>query len=689
MSRNLADNEEIGRYREAVRAYLGLELDAERFTSTRLQHGIYGQRQEGVNMVRIKLPGGRLSAPQLRAIADVVEQFAERDCAHITTRQDFQVHFVPLERTPDAMARLAEAGLTTREACGNTIRNVTACPLAGVCPHEHTDVTRHLDHAVDHFLRNPLNQQMPRKFKVSFSGCEADCAQGMMHDLGIIATRRDGKPGFRVLAGGGLGHKPHEAIEVESFIEEDRLIMAMEALVALHNHYSDRTKRAKSRIKFLVDRFGAEGFVEKYKQEFARVSDALAAAPAARGEWRDAPPVGTAEPGAPRAVLAQRQAGLVVFPVSVPLGDLDARRLRGLADVVDSHGIEEIRTTQDQNITLVGVALDKVESVRTALAALGLHAPKAGDNVVACPGAATCRLGITTSTLLAPKLDGGPADLRIRVSGCHNGCAQPETGDIGIYGEGRRMHGKLVPHYQTYFGGDGRRGGGLAIKGPSVPSGRIVDALARVEADFAADRQGDETFFAWTRRRGADHFKTLLADLVEVAPEQVPALLQDHGVEGDFKVLQLGGGECAGASQVAIGSNFFAAAHERNYRDALLMQRKLGESAHCAAEIARLVGDGLCQLVGAGRTELLAQMPEKLAPHLPDDYFVSRLATFAKEFERPEAELDQATLTSHYATLDEFTLAVADLCVARDVPVDLTGSLPKRAAARSSAPVTV
>lgn len=687
MNHDLANQEEIERYADAVRAFVNLELDNERFTAIRLQHGVYGQRQEGVQMVRVKLPGGRLGPAQLRAVADVAGGYAEKDVAHITTRQDFQVHYVPLEKTPDAMRRLSQAGLTTREACGNTIRNVTACALSGVCPHERTDVNVHLDHAVRHFLRNPLNQQMPRKFKVSFSGCEADCAQGMMHDLGVVATVRDGKPGFRVVAGGGLGHKPHEAIVVEEFIDEARLLVAFEAVVAMHNRYSDRTKRAKSRIKFLVDRFGKDGFLEKYREEFAKAEHGLGTTAAARGEWHPVAQPGRRDAGAPRATLAQRQPGHYIVPVSVPIGDLPSGQLHGIADLMERLGLAEIRATQDQNLIFVNVPEASLNELRAGLAALGLHEPKAGEDVVACPGASTCRLGITTSKVLGAKISGGASDLRVRVSGCHNGCAQPETGEIGIYGEGRRMHGKLIPHYQTYFGGDGRQGGGLALKGPSVPASRIGIAVERVERDYAASKHGDESFFAWTRRRGIQHINALLADLVEVSADAVAEVARDHGVENDFKVLQLGGGECAGVSQVQIGSNFFAAAHERNYRDALLMQRKFSEAASCGAEIARLIGESLGQLVGAPKgTHALAELPTVLGPFLPDSYFAERLTGFAAEFARTEDDHDQARLAKTFADLDEFTLAVADLCVTRDVPVDLRGALPPvRAGSRAPA----
>src|SRR5512146_868137 len=343
---DLVDFDEIERYSLALSAYRNDEIDADRFTAIRLQQGIYGQRQDGVNMVRIKLPGGRLSAPQLAAIAGALEKHARHDVVHITTRQDIQMHYVPLEDTPAVLQELGRAGLTTREACGNTIRNITACPLAGVCPREHVDVTRHLDGAVRHFLRNPLNQQMPRKFKVSFSGCEADCAQGLMHDLGIVAVHEDGQFGFRIMAGGGLGHKPHHAVVIEPFVEEKDLLLVMEAAIALHNRYSDRAKRAKSRIKFLVDRFGAEGFIETYREELARVKRALADLEYPRGRWLGG--AGTAIPGAgaPRGPFPQRQPGSAVAPISVPLGNLNAIQLRGLAQVLTEFGLLRIRTTQ-------------------------------------------------------------------------------------------------------------------------------------------------------------------------------------------------------------------------------------------------------------------------------------------------------------------------------------------------------
>ncbi|MEO8997113.1 MAG: nitrite/sulfite reductase, partial [Nitrosospira sp.] len=341
---HLANDEEINSYGQSVQEFQDLNMDAARFTAGRLQMGIYGQRQEGVNMVRIKLPGGRLSAPKLRKIASALENYSRHDVVHITTRQDIQMHYVPLEQTPAVLNHLAEAGLTTREACGNTIRNITTCPLSGVCPRQHVDVTTHLEGTVQHLLRNPLTQQMPRKFKISLSACESDCAQGMMHDLGVVAVRNGSRFGFKILAGGGLGHKPREAIVIEEFIEEKDLLSVMEAVIQLHNRYSDRPKRAKSRIKFLVDKFGPEGFIEKYREELSRTQSALATLDYPKGEWSKGS-VDSEAPGlgAPRHIFAQKQPGYYVFPISVPMGNLNVTHLRGLAHICETFELPDIR----------------------------------------------------------------------------------------------------------------------------------------------------------------------------------------------------------------------------------------------------------------------------------------------------------------------------------------------------------
>ncbi len=678
----LVNFDELDRYEQAVGAFLNKKLDADRFMSARLQQGVYGQRQDGVHMIRVKVPGGKMLPHQLTAIAEVLEQYAQHDVVHVSTRQNFQIHYVPTADTPAVLRLLGEAGLTTREACGNTVRNITACPLAGVCAREHLDIMPVLDGAVAHFLRHPLTQHLPRKFKISFSGCEHDCAQGMMHDLGVVAVQKDGRYGYKVLAGGGLGHKPREAIVVEEFIEEQDLLPCMEAIVSLHHRYSDRVKRAKARIKFLVDRFGAEGFIEKYKEEYARTKAAFAGKAYPKGEWSGVMEPGAAcGMGAPGQVFAQKQAGLNVFPIRLEIGDITAKQLRGIARIMQDEGLSDIRTTQDQNLMIVNVPDARIDAIRRALAPLGLGEPKTGNDVVACPGTSTCRLGITSSKIIGLKLSGGEANLRIRVSGCHNGCAQPELGDIGIYGEGKRMHGKLVPHYQMYFGGDGRAHGALGFKSVSVPVQRVEQAVARVQQSYLKERVNDETFFNWARRRGKESFTELLTDLTVVTPEQVPALMSDHGEEGAFKVLQLGGGECAGAAQELVSSRFFEAAYERSCRNAFIYQHKLLDATECAEAMARLVGQSLLFVMGEKSLDdlnAIAQTARTQLQELRPEYvpLADNLEQLAQGLSALKEDCDEARFNALMPQLDSWMTQSARTCEAFDPQLDLSGTLP-------------
>lgn len=675
--RSLVDHEELQRFEESVQAFLRDEIDAERFQSIRLQQGIYGQRQEGVHMVRVKIPGGRLSPAQLEAIGEALEKCSEIDRAHITTRQDIQLHHVPTANVPEALRVLAGAGLTTREACNNTVRNVSCCPLAGVCPSEHVDIRTHQDHVMRHLLRHPLTQHLPRKFKISFSGCEADCAQGMIHDLAIVAVRQNGRFGFRLLAGGGLGHKPREAIVIEDCIPEEELVPCVEAVISLHNRHSDRKRRARSRIKFLVDRFGAEGFVEKYREELERTRVALQDHDHPRGTWEPgAPSPSHANPGAPRQVLEQRQSGQFIVPVSIPIGDMTAAQMRGIAALLDREELTDLRTTQDQNLMLVGVPRKQLAAVREGLTALGLGEPRPGDDVVTCPGTSTCRLGITSSKIIGTRIDGGDLDLRIRASGCHNGCAQPETGDIGIYGEGKRLHGRLVPHYQLYIGGDGRGGGAIAIKGPSVPAARTPQAIEQIKEAYRTGRRDAESFFAWAHRQEPDYFRQLLCDVATIAPEDLPTVLNDHGQEEAFRVFQFGGGECAGAAQETVAANFAEAANERNYRNGFFLQRNHAEAIDCARAIARLVGQSLLFLAGQPATDDLREIGEQLQETLSADPSLGvRLTTLAETLDRLSTRFDDTAFRQLADDLDAWTINAGSVCQNIDRQLDLSASL--------------
>jgi dissimilatory sulfite reductase (desulfoviridin) alpha/beta subunit/TusA-related sulfurtransferase len=498
-----------------------------------------------------------------------------------------------------------------------------------------------------------------------------------MHDLAVIAIQKDGRFGFKLLAAGGLGHKPYHALTVEEFVEEKDLLACMEAVITLHNKYSDRKRRARSRVKFLVDKFGAEGFLEKYREELARTKVAYADYDYPKGRWaQGAAHAETPFPGAPRRIIKQKQDGLHVFPIKLPIGDITPAQLRAVAAAMKQEGLSDVRTTQDQNLMITGLREEAIPRLRAALATVGLGEPKPGDSVVACPGTSTCRLGITSSKAIGAKLSGGPLDLRVRASGCQNGCAQPETGDIGIYGEGKRLHGKLVPHYQMYFGGDGRSHGGIGLKGPSIPVVRIERAVERVQQTFAKDRSDGESFFHWSRRRGADYFGELLADLKAVAPEEVPSLLQDHGQSEQFKVLQLGGGECAGAAQSLVAANFAEAAHERNYRDAFRLQRQGEDAVECAKQTLRLVGQSVLFLAGQQAESDLPGIARQLNEALPNSGLGARLAEFQHGLAAQPENFDDPALKALSDQMDQWMLEAAGVCQGIDKQLDLSASLP-------------
>jgi sulfite reductase (NADPH) hemoprotein beta-component len=622
---------------------------------------------------------------QLVAIAEVVEKYANHKIAHVSTRQDIQLHYVPTENTPALLRHLAGYDLTTREACGNTVRNITTCPLASVCPREHVDVTTHLEGATRRFLRHPLTQHLPRKFKISFSGCEHDCAQAMMHDLGVVATQQDGKFGFKVLAAGGLGHKPHEAIVIEPFLEEKDLLPSMEAVIALHHRYSDRKRRAKARVKFLVDKFGREGFLEKYREEFARTKSAFENQDYPKGDWKGGTPGVAPGAGAPRQVFGQKQKGMFVFPIAVPIGDLTTPQLRGIAAIMEREGLSDIRTTQDQNLMISDVPEATIARLRAALQEIGLGEPKAGDDVVACPGTSTCKLGITSSKIVGELLNGGPLDLRVRVSGCHNSCAQPDTGDIGLYGEGRRLFGKLIPHYVIQLGGNGMAGGALTFDGPEIPAARVVAAVQRVKDKYQSERHTDEPFFAWSRRMGADYFETLLADLAKVEEADLASVLSDHGELNAFKVLQLGGGECGGANQEQVSAFFFEAAYERDCRNDFAVAHKYPEALECLEAIARLTAKSVLHVTTRKIVEAeLGALPNLIREALPQrPEFESALQTLLPALEAFRANPEPDTYKAAADQVDGWMRQCARFCESLDPLLDLSTSVPRDADPRS------
>lgn len=567
-----ADFAEIDRFEAEVARYLSGDLDTEDFRRLRLWMGVYGQRLiTDVHMIRTKIVGGALTAAGLDACADVAEQHS-RGWGHLTTRQNIQFHFVRIQDAAPALRRLAAGGITTREACGDTVRNVTACHLAGVCPLEVLDVNAAAEAVSRHFLRNPLAQNLPRKFKVAASGCAVDCALTGIHDIGILATELDGKKGFRLMVGGGLGADPHEAQTLEPLTDPAELIVTAEAILRVWDREQPRGKRARTRMKFLVAKIGIEAFREKvlHEREQLRCSaDYRLEDPAAFLPKRTTLP----DPVAPEAigyvpddvigfehwrstnVVEQRQSGLYSAYVTLRMGDVTANQFRVLANVSRTLGTE-FRTTVRQNLVARNLRAGDVAVLYDILAGSGLELAGAerAANVVSCPGAETCNLALTasrgvaqatTDALVAAGL--GDEALTINVSGCPNSCGQQQMADIGLSGQVRRVGSDEAPGYRILLGGRVLEGGARFGKYVAkAPARRTPEAVTAIVARYHTERLEGERFGDWVDRIGPDAIGADLAGFDQKrSREQAPEDFQDWGESLPFEVI-LGRGECAG-----------------------------------------------------------------------------------------------------------------------------------------------
>ena len=582
-------------------------IDDKVFAETRLRRGAYGQRYDngqrndgnGVKslpfpsngrtkgtdtvwdapgMHRIKIPFGGVTPEQMDTLADLAEEYSDGIC-HITTRQDVQLHFVHLDDTPSLMRRLAAVGITTREACGNSVRNVTACPLAGVCRDETFDVTPYARASMRFLLGHPDAQDFGRKFKVAFSGCRQHaCGLVNMHDFGAIAVTRetggDRQRGFEVHVGGGLGAVPHEARLFDPFMAEADVLPTLQAIARVFARLGEKRNRARARIKFLVAQLGIEEFrrlVQEERRSLARdarwtayLDDLSSAAeqPLKDGEPLDDEPAGSSFAAWSRSnVYRQRQPGYAVVTVSLPLGDITGDQLRGLADVARRFVGDTVRTTVEQNIVLRWVRESDLPALHRELEALGLARPGAesiGD-ITACPGTDTCKLGIASSRGLAAELeqrvrqemdtlDDAVRRLRIKISGCFNSCGQHHISDLGFYGVSRHVRGRVVPHFQVVLGGkwvDNGGAYGLAIG--AVPARRIPEVVKRITDRFVEDRHAAETFHAFTARIGKRALRGMIEDLMPVPDyETEPDYYRDWGDPREFGIGDMGVGECAG-----------------------------------------------------------------------------------------------------------------------------------------------
>ncbi len=566
--------EEIDVFETELRRVQAGLVDDKLFTEFRLRHGVYGQRQDRVQMQRIKIPMGRLTADQLVALADIAEEYAV-GVLHVTTRQDFQCHFVDINDTPNLMRRLAAVGITTREACGNVIRNVTCCPQAGVCCDEAFDVAPHA-HAMAYFmLRHSDAQNFGRKFKISYSGCEGHaCGLGRMHDIGAVARVRDGVEGFQVLVGGGLGSLPHQAKVYSEFVPAGEMLPLAQAISRVFARFGEKKNRAKARMKFLIAKQGIDEFRRLVEEERARLpTDARweSEIASAVGKLEDAPlkpPSELATPEDPDPGLAewlefnvrpQRQAGYSTVDVFLPLGDITSEQAREFAELSRAFVKDTLRTTVDQNLLLQWVSNADLPDLFRALKAIGLAEAGAGrlKDVVACPGTDSCKLGITSSRGLAAHLHrkfangmsgiAHRSDLKIKISGCFNSCGQHHIADIGFFGSVQRKKNDTAPVFQVTLGGSTRSNAesyGLAIG--KIPSQNVDKAIAKVSEFYSREKRGEETLADVVARLGKSRVKEELSEFMTLPSyEDAPGYYKDIRQPWQYQ-RSIGVGECAG-----------------------------------------------------------------------------------------------------------------------------------------------
>jgi len=576
---------------DKIAAFNNLQIDEEKFRSLRLARGVYGQRQEGVQMIRIKVPYGKLKTNQLNRIAAVSDEYS-RGRLHITTRQDIQIHYVDLKRTPELWAELERDDVTLREACGNVVRNVTASETAGIDVNEPFDVSPYADALYKFFLRNPICQEMGRKFKVSFSSTDEDTGLSYLHDLGFIAKIKNEVRGFKVMAAGGLGSQPRHAETLYEFLPSDKIIPVMEGVLRVFDRYGERKSRAKARMKFLLKDIGLEAFRDLIEQEQKAIElksvliDADAYTPSTPVSV-DAPEVEIKNQEAYNLwkstnLIPQKQEGFVAIGIKVLLGDFYTDKARLLANLVDEYAAGEVRLTLRQNIVIPFVKENLVPYFYQELEKLGFV--EAGYNkavdITACPGTDTCNLGIASSTGIAEELERVIAaeypqylkneDLIIKISGCMNACGQHNMANIGFQGMTVRTPNKLVaPALQVLLGGGnlGDGNGVFADKVVKVPSRRGPEALRRILNDFEKNANGKE-FVNYYKEKGEKYFYDFLNDLQDVSNLTQHDFI-DWG-ESEKYVKEIGIGECAGVVIDLIATLFLESEEKiENAKEAL------------------------------------------------------------------------------------------------------------------------
>ncbi len=589
-----------------IRLFHEGKIDEERFRSLRLARGVYGQRQFGVQMIRIKLPYGKVTSEQLHRIADVSDEYS-RGRLHITTRQDIQIHHVSLDRTPELWAQLEKDDITLREACGNAVRNITASETAGIDPEEPFDVTPYAHATFQFFLRNPICQEMGRKFKISFSASDKDSALSYMHDLGFIAKLKvvEGKTykGFKVLLAGGLGSQPRHADVMFEFLEEEKLIPTIEGVLRVFDRYGERTKRAKARLKFLVKEIGLPAFLDLVAQERNALAyqeypiDCSAFEKPIEFNSIKTPQIFIKDKVAfenwkSSNVIAQKQEGLFAIGIKVKLGDFYTDKARKLADLIKKFAANELRFTLRQNILIRHIREELLPLFYQELKDLGFTqlGYKSTADITACPGTDTCNLGIASSTGIAVELENVlqneyPAylnnkDITIKISGCMNACGQHNMAHIGFQGMTIKSGKLIAPALQVLLGGGtlGNGQGRFADKLVKIPSKRGPQALRILLNDFEKHRIENETFLNYYDRNGKTYFYDLLKALTDSTN-----LTEDDFIDwghNEKYIKAIGVGECAGVVIDLVATLLFESEEKIDNATAALKEQQWSDSIY-------------------------------------------------------------------------------------------------------------
>ncbi|MFC0185392.1 sulfite reductase (ferredoxin) [Pseudarcicella hirudinis] len=586
------------------------KIHEEKFRSLRLARGVYGQRQQGVQMVRIKLPYGKMTFRQWKRISDISDEYSTGNL-HLTTRQDIQIHFVSLDRTPELWSKLEQDDVTLREACGNTVRNVTASPTAGIDKNEPFDVTPHADAVFRYFLRNPICQEMGRKFKIAFSNTDEDTALTYMHDMGFIPKIKDGKRGFKVVLGGGLGAQPMLAQLSFEFLEENQIIPYLEATLRVFDRHGERNSRNKARMKFLIQKIGFEKLTELIKSEWKALKNKAVEIDITEGAWalsEDQFPSKTSEEQAPATseyeiwkatnTFEQKQSGYYGVYVRILNGNVSSVVSRSLVDQLEGYIGDDVRVTINQGLMLKFVPEANLPYVFSVLKAHDLAAAGANSiaNITACPGTDTCNLAISDSTNITSKLEevitGDFPDLihnnniKIKISGCMNSCGQHGMANIGFHGSSLKSADKRVlPALQVLLGGGtlGDGVGRVADKVIKVPSKRGPEVLRVVLNNYEENALEGEYFNDYYDRQGEKYFYALLKPVADLTTLKEDDFI-DWGASEQFQT-EIGVGECASVIIDLVATLLFESEEKYTWTEAAYEENRWADSIYHAYSV--------------------------------------------------------------------------------------------------------